>query len=72
MTILLLFAISGVLTAAAGLFGVVSYSLGVRTREIGVRLTLGATRRNIAGLFVRDALGQAALRTGSGWRAWWA
>jgi ABC-type antimicrobial peptide transport system permease subunit len=45
---------------------VLSYSLGVRTREIGVRITLGATRRNIAGLFVRDALGHAALGTGIG------
>jgi putative ABC transport system permease protein len=36
------------------------------TREIGVRITLGATRQNIAGLFVRDAMGQAALGTGIG------
>jgi putative ABC transport system permease protein len=66
MTILVLFAVSGVLLAAVGLFGVVSYSLAVRTREIGVRITLGATRRNIAGLFVRDALAQAALGTAIG------
>jgi len=66
MAVLLLFALSGVLLAAIGLFGVMSYSLGARTREIGVRITLGATRRNIAGLFVRDALGQAALGTGIG------
>ena len=66
MSVLVLFAASGVLLAAVGLFGVVSYSLGVRTREIGVRMTLGATRRNIAGLFVRDALGQAALGTAIG------
>jgi predicted permease len=66
MTILVLFAASGVVLAAIGLFGVVSYTLGARTREIGVRITLGATRRNIAGLFVRDALGQAALGTAIG------
>jgi len=66
MSVLVLFAASGVLLAAIGLFGVMSYSLGLRTREIGVRITLGATRRNIAGLFVRDALGQAALGTGLG------
>jgi ABC-type antimicrobial peptide transport system permease subunit len=66
MSVLVLFAASGVLLAAVGLFGVVSYSLGVRTREIGVRMTLGATRRNIAGLFVRDALGQAVLGTAIG------
>ena len=66
MAVLVLFALSGVLLAAIGLFGVMSYSLGARTREIGVRITLGATRRNIAGLFARDALGQAALGTGLG------
>ena len=66
MSILVLFAVCGLLLAAIGLFGVVSYSLGLRTREIGVRITLGATRRSIAGLFVRDALGQTALGTGIG------
>jgi putative ABC transport system permease protein len=66
MTVLVLFALAGVVLAAVGLFGVLSYSLGLRTREIGVRITLGATRRNIAGLFVRDALGQAALGTAIG------
>jgi putative ABC transport system permease protein len=66
MSVLVLFAASGVLLAAIGLFGVMSYTLGSRTREIGVRITLGATRRNIVNLFVRDALGQAALGTGIG------
>ena len=66
MSVLVLFAVSGVLLAAIGLFGVMSYSLGMRTREIGVRITLGATRRDVAGLFVRDALGQAALGTSIG------
>jgi ABC-type antimicrobial peptide transport system permease subunit len=61
-----LFALCGVLLAAIGLFGVMSYTLGLRTREIGVRITLGATRRHIAGLFARDALGQAALGTAIG------
>ena len=66
MTVLVLFALCGVLLAAIGLFGVMSYTLGLRTREIGVRITLGATRRDIAGLFARDALAQAALGTATG------
>ena len=66
MAVLVLFALCGVLLAAIGLFGVMSYTLGLRTREIGVRITLGATRQNVAGLFVRDALGQAALGIGIG------
>jgi putative ABC transport system permease protein len=66
MAVLLLFALCGVLLAAIGLFGVVSYTLSQRTREIGVRMTLGATRRDIVGLLLPDALGQVALGTGLG------
>ncbi len=66
MAVLLLFALCGVLLAAIGLFGVVSYTLSQRTREIGVRVTLGATRRDIVGLFLRDALGQVTLGMGIG------
>ncbi|HXB23824.1 MAG TPA: ADOP family duplicated permease [Gemmatimonadaceae bacterium] len=66
MAVLLLFALCGVLLAAIGLFGVVSYTLSQRTREIGVRITLGATRRDIVGLLLRDALSEVALGTGIG------
>jgi predicted permease len=66
MSVLVLFATCGVALAAIGLFGVVSYSLRLRTREIGVRITLGATRRDIAGLFIRDALTQVAIGTAIG------
>jgi putative ABC transport system permease protein len=66
MSVLVLFAGCGVVLAAIGLLGVVSYSLRLRTREIGVRITLGATRRNIASLFLRDALGQVAIGTAIG------
>ena len=66
MAVLSLFALCGVLLAAIGLFGVVSYTLSQRTREIGVRIALGATRRNIVGLFLRSALSEVALGTGVG------
>ena len=56
MQVLATFAGLGVLLAAIGLFGVISYSVAQRTREIGVRMTLGASRASIARLVVGDGL----------------
>jgi predicted permease len=48
------------LIAAVGLFGVLSYTVSQRTREIGVRTALGATPRHIVTLVARQAGGIAA------------
>jgi ABC-type antimicrobial peptide transport system permease subunit len=49
------FAIVAVLLAAIGIYGVMSYSVRRRTRELGTRLALGATRRDIQALVMRQA-----------------
>jgi putative ABC transport system permease protein len=52
MTLLAIFAGLAVVLSALGLYGVVSYVIAQRTREIGIRIALGATPRNIAGAVV--------------------
>jgi putative ABC transport system permease protein len=63
MTVLLL-AATGSLAMVLGLvgvYGVVSYTVARRRREIGIRLALGARRVEVSGMFVRQALGLAGL-----------
>jgi putative ABC transport system permease protein len=50
------FALAALVLATAGIYGVVSASVAERTREIGVRAALGASRGRVLGLVVRQAM----------------
>jgi predicted permease len=54
--VLLSIGLLAVTLACVGLYGMVSYSVARRTREVGIRLALGADRREVVGMVVRGGL----------------
>jgi putative ABC transport system permease protein len=60
------FAVIAVLAAAGGLFSILTYAVGRRRREFGIRTALGASPAQIQRLVLRDGAGVAALGVGVG------
>jgi ABC-type antimicrobial peptide transport system permease subunit len=66
---LVMLAIAGTMALALGIlgiYGVISYAVSQRTREIGIRMALGAKKSELAWMFVRSALMLTAVGTAVG------
>jgi putative ABC transport system permease protein len=72
MTLFMIFAALAFVLGAVGIYGVVSYSVEQRTPEIGVRVALGAQRRDILQLVMRQGTRLALMGVGIGMAGAWA
>jgi predicted permease len=65
------FGFIGLVLATTGLYGVMSYAVSRRTREIGIRMALGARRNAVEGLFLRQGAVLTGIAIALGWPAAW-
>jgi len=66
MLVLIIFAATALLLSAVGIYSVMSYAVTRRVHELGIRAALGASRRQIIGLVVRQGMKLAAIGMAAG------
>jgi putative ABC transport system permease protein len=66
MLLLSIFAVIALVIASTGIYGLSAYAVVRRTREIGIRMAVGATSGQILGLIVRHGLGLILVGVGVG------
>lgn len=55
------FAVLALIMAAIGIYGLLAYSVGQRTYEIGIRMAMGARSRDVLGMIVREGMKMTAI-----------
>ena len=56
MNLILIFGLAALILSSLGIYGVVSYSIALRTNELGIRIALGARASTILGMILRQAM----------------